>query len=91
MLCPLPGFLDDWCNVLRGVGLRRRGGSCAGALRGVGAGGLGSGAWASIVFCCGVFGTLGTVGDGVVGRGEAGRAVAGGGLRLASISRIILF
>ena len=74
-----------------GIGVRRRGGSCACALRGVGAGGLGSGAWACGKLCSGVFGAAsGPVGVRVGGRGEAGRAVAGGGLRLVSISNIIL-
>ena len=78
--------------MLRGVGLRRRGGSCAGSLRGVGAVGLGSGAWASIVLCCGIFGAAaGTDDGGDDGRGEENWAVGGGWLRAASILIIISF
>ena len=92
MLCPLPGLLGGGNDVLIGVGARRRGGSCAGAWRGVGAGGLGSWVWASIVLCSGGFGAAAVTGaDGVGGKGGAGWAMAGGWLRLARISRIILF
>ena len=92
MLCPLPGLLGGWYDVLMGVGVRRRGGSCVVVLGGVGVGRAGSWAWAAVMMCAGGSVAAAMTGaSGFGGGGGTGWAVAGGGLRLASNARIVLF